>query len=211
MKYRFSLATSILSTLLIVLLPAIVGGEEPPTPRPTPAPEVQIAGAVAAAPTDQSEDATVLGFGEGADLVTLREGTGDLICLADNPSDDRFHSACYHKGMEPFMARGRALKAEGVKSSDRHRIRHEEIDAGKLKMAEGATSIFTVSGTGFNAESGEVEGAKRMFVVYLPNATAESTGLPTGPDPKHPSMPWIMRMGTPSAHLMITPDMGDGE
>ena len=30
-----------------------------------------------------------------------------MICLADDPNESpRWHVACYHKALEPFMARG---------------------------------------------------------------------------------------------------------
>ncbi len=151
------------------------------------------------------ETATVLGYGDDGELVTLREGTGDLVCLADDPADDRFHVACYHEGLEPFMARGRELRARGLGATDRARIRHEEIDAGKLEMPREPTSLSTLSGESFDPETGEVKGAERTYVIYTPYATVESTGLPPKPNPDQPSAPWIMRMGTPSAHVMITP------
>jgi len=40
-------------------------------------------------------------------------------------------------------------------------------------------------------------------VVYIPWATAASTGLPI--KPAAPGMPWIMDPGTHRAHIMITP------
>lgn len=103
------------------------------------------------------------------------------------------------------MERGRELKAQGLGATDRARIRHEEIDTGKLAMPEGPTSLSTLSGESFDLATGEVKGAERTYVIYMPYATVESTGLPPKPNPEQPSAPWIMRMGTPSAHVMITP------
>jgi len=40
-------------------------------------------------------------------------------------------------------------------------------------------------------------------VVYIPWATAASTGLPIKPEA--PGMPWIMDPGTHRAHIMINP------
>lgn len=190
--------------LLFLATAAVAEHHEPP------APEVQIAGALTAAPEGVAEGATVMGYNAEGELVPLQEGDGLLVCLADKPGDDRFHAACYHKDLEPFMARGRELKAEGItKTSERHKIQHAEVDEGKLPFPKDrSTSLFTYSGKSYDAESGTVEGGKRMYVVYMPYATAESTGLPTGPVEGQPSAPWIMRMGTASAHLMITPDMG---
>jgi hypothetical protein len=42
-------------------------------------------------------------------------------------------------------------------------------------------------------------------VIYIPYATAESTGLPAKPG--SPGMPWIMNPGTARAHIMIDPPM----
>lgn len=170
-----------------------------------PSPDVQISGATAAAPPGAGETATVLGYADDGELVTLREGEGDLICLADDPGDDRFHVACYHKGLEPFMARGRELKAKGLGATDRARVRHEEVDAGELEIPKDPTSLSTLSGESYDPETGKVEGARRTYVIYTPYATVESTGLPSKPVPGQPSAPWIMRMGTPSSHIMITP------
>ena len=57
----------------------------------------------------------------------------------------------------------------------------------------------------YDPETGKAEGAKRTYVIYTPYATVESTGLPSSPVPGQPSAPWIMRMGTASSHIMITP------
>jgi hypothetical protein len=41
------------------------------------------------------------------------------------------------------------------------------------------------------------------YVLYVPYATFESTGLPA--KPSVPGMPWLMDPGTYGAHIMITP------
>jgi len=101
-----------------------------------PTSEVQIAGAVSPAPEDLRDGAAVLGYAEGKDMVTLREGKGDLICLADKPGDKRFHAACYFKALEPFMARGRALRAQGIERAKVLETREAEIASGKIAMPE---------------------------------------------------------------------------
>ena len=42
----------------------------------------QIASAVLAAPKDMREGAAVLGYNDKGELVTLRKGTNEMICLA---------------------------------------------------------------------------------------------------------------------------------
>jgi len=51
--------------------------------------------------------------------------------------------------------------------------------------------------------TGEVQDGYQRSVIYIPYATAESTGLPT--KPIAPGMPWIMDPGTHRAHIMIDP------
>ena len=97
-----------------------------------PTPEAQIAAAVLPLPEEFRASATVLGYRVPGELVTLRQGTGAMICLADNPSEARFHVACYQRDMEPFMARGRALRAQGITNVDS--VRYAEVESGVLPM-----------------------------------------------------------------------------
>jgi len=76
---------------------------------PVPAADLQIAAAVLPAPVEMRDGATVLGYSPDGKLVTLRRGTNDMICLASDPKAPSFHVACYHRALEPFMARGREL------------------------------------------------------------------------------------------------------
>ncbi len=66
-----------------------------------PPPATQIAGAVLAAPDDRRAGAKVLGWDAGGKIVTLREGTNDQVCVADNPKVEGFNVACYHKDLDP--------------------------------------------------------------------------------------------------------------
>ena len=166
-------------------------------------PEAQIAGALAAAPEDRREGATVMGYTDGGELTVLREGTNELFCLADEPGDDRFHVSCYHRSLEPYMARGRALEAEGLDGTERLRIRHEEADAGTLEMPSAPAGLYNLGGESaiFDPETGRVEGGHWVWSIYIPYATEESTGLPTSP--QLAGAPWIMRPGTASSHIMV--------
>src|SRR5690242_15907806 len=69
-----------------------------------PAPEVQVAAAVLAAPAELRDNAAVLGYNAQGEVVKLREGKNELICLASDPNGKRFSVACYHRDLEPYMA-----------------------------------------------------------------------------------------------------------
>ena len=164
--------------------------------------EDQIAAAILAAPEDRRAGAGVLGYNAGGKLVTLREGDNDLICLADKPGNDSFSVACYHRDLEPFMARGRELSAAGLSGKERHQVRAKEVEDGKLSMPRRARALYVLSGTGFDSASGKVTDSYLRWVIYQPFATPATTGLSTSPSP---GAPWLMHPGEAGAHIMISP------
>ncbi|MEL7163713.1 MAG: hypothetical protein AAFN92_23340, partial [Bacteroidota bacterium] len=95
--------------------------------------EALVTTALMAAPEASRADCKVIGYNMAGEFVTLKEGTNEFICLADDPKKEGFSAACYHKDLEPFMARGRALKAEGKTAKEVFDIREEEVKAGKLE------------------------------------------------------------------------------
>jgi hypothetical protein len=167
-----------------------------------PSKEVQIAGAVLAAPAELREGAAVLGFNSEGKRVLLREGANELICLADDPARDGFEVDCYHRDLEPFMARGRELLAQGVTGAKRNEIRFKEVEEGKLPMPRAPRTLYVLTGTKFDAALGQVENSYLRWVIYVPFATPESTGLSTKATE---SAPWLMSPGTAGAHIMISP------
>ena len=56
----------------------------------------------------------------------------------------------------------------------------------------------------WNRATGALSDVRSLMVVYMPFATAESTGL--SPKPVQ-SGPWMMFPGTPKAHIMLVPRM----
>jgi hypothetical protein len=195
---------------LAILLASIAGSL---SSRPASAPgqralvpprEQQIAAAVLPLPTELRSTASVLGYSSNGKFMTLREGSGSMTCLASDPQAAEFHVACYHKALEPFMARGRALRAAGVKGPAVDSTRFREVKAGTLKLPTGPSSLYSLTGGRFDPKTGSVRGAQALFVVYIPFATSATTGLSERPSP---GTPWIMYPGTPKAHVMFTPKM----
>lgn len=170
-----------------------------------PAAETQIKTAVLAAPQELREEATVLGYSPKGELVELRKGSNGVICLADDPAQKGISVSCYHKDLEPFMARGRELKKEGKSFKEIFDIREQEVKAGKLKMPSQASTLYVYTGTEekYNPEKGDFDDGYLRYVVYIPFATSATTGLPEKPD--FAGQPWIMDPGTHRAHIMISP------
>ena len=173
------------------------------TPALPPASQ-QIAAAVTALPEELRAGAAVLGYSAPGKLVSLREGRNDMICLAPDPAQKNFHSACYHKAMEPFMARGRQLREQGVKGPQVDTVRFAEVKQGKLEMPAHPTMLYQIFGGTFNPETGKVTAGSWLYVTYIPFATAATTGLSSKPSEKGP---WIMFPGTPKAHIMFSVGM----
>ncbi len=163
-------------------------------------PEVQIASATLAAPKERRAAATVLGYNAKGEVVTLRKGINDLVCLADDPAVKAISVACYHKDLEPWMARGRELAAQ-YKGKERHEQRWKEADEGKVKLPREPRMLYVLTGASFDAVKGEMVDSYLRWVVYTPYATPESTGLSTTAG----SAPWLMYPGTAGAHIMISP------
>ena len=168
--------------------------------------EIQIASAVMAAPEEKRAEARVMGYNMNNELVMINEGTNELICLADDPTKEGFSVSCYHKDLEPFMARGRELKAQGKSRGEIFEIREAEVKSGKLQMPKYPSTLHVLSGGEgqYDPATNTVLNASLRYVIYIPYATQESTGLPIRP--LVPGGAWLMDPGTHRAHIMVTPD-----
>jgi len=166
---------------------------------------IQIRTAVLPAPEEDKADAMVYGYDKQGKLVVLREGTNNLVCLCDDPTKEGISVSCYSKKLEPFMARGRELTAQGKNFKEKREIRGEEIASGKIKMPEEPSMMYIFYGTDENYDktTGDLKDGKFRYVIYTPFATTESTGLPS--KPHAPGMPWLMDPGTHRAHIMVGP------
>lgn len=167
--------------------------------------DIQIKTAVLPAPEEDKAGAMVYGYNAQGELVVLREGSNNLVCIADNPNKEGINVSCYSKRLEPFMARGRALNKEGKSQAERMKIRGDEVASGKLVMPKEPSMLYIYFGSdeNYDKETGDLANGRFRYVIYTPFATAESTGLPI--KPHAPGMPWLMDPGTHRAHIMVGP------
>lgn len=162
----------------------------------------EVAAAVLALPDSMRAGARVLIY-RGPDLVEVRPGTNEMVCLGDDPSHKGLQVSCYHKSLEPFMAKGRELRAAGITKREAvDSARLADVKAGRLVMPSSAmlSSIFAESDS-FDAAAGPPEKHRGLDVIYLPYATQESSGITEQPSPDRP---WLMFAGLPWAHVMLT-------
>lgn len=158
--------------------------------------EEQIRQAVKALPEENRENTKVLGYDANGKLIELQKGGNGFVCLADDPNKNGFSVSCYSADLEPFMARGRELQKEHKTYKEIFDLRESEAKSGKLKLPKNPSTLHVLSGE-------NIEKANYRYVVYIPWATAQTTGLPT--KEIVPGAPWIMDPGTHRAHIMITP------
>ena len=163
----------------------------------------QIAAAVSPLPEQQQSTARVLGHDAKGNPVVLRQGSNDFTCIADDGVSKQYHVACYHKSLEPFMAKGRELHAMKKSREAIDSIRGADIKAGRYAMPTKPAALYQYYASRDSVDaSGNVKGASYLYVVYTPYATQKSTGITENPIE---GGPWIMYPGKPWAHLMIAP------
>ena len=170
-----------------------------------PSAAIQIKSALLAAPPEKRDSCAVYGYTADSQMTLLRKGTNELICLADDPKESGFSVACYVKELEPFMQRGRELRKNGINGQQVFDEREKEVKEGVLQMPKqpAALYVYSAKDIDFDHATGEVKNGYLRSVIYIPYATAASTGLPEKPSAD--GMPWIMHAGTHGAHIMINP------
>lgn len=187
-----------------VMLLAIVSSSASAQAVSYASPQRQIAAAVSTLPLPLRSNATVMGYNASGKLTTLRQGSNDMICLADDPAQKMFHVACYHKSLEPFMSRGRELHARKLSREAIDSVRLADIKSRRYSMPAKPAALYQYFAPrdSVNATTGVVNGASYLYVVYLAYATPASTGITANPVD---GGPWIMYPGKPWAHIMIQP------
>ena len=188
-----------------IFIPAVLFTMITAAAQTIPSPEIQIKTALLASPEESKEKAMVYGYSSKGEFIVLRAGQNEIVCLADDPAQPGLSVSCYHKSLDPFMARGRELRKEGKSFQESFDIREQEVKSGKLQMNKQPATlvVYSASAENYNSVTGEVKDGYSRSVIYIPYATAESTGLPSKPG--SPGMPWIMNPGTHRAHIMIDP------
>jgi hypothetical protein len=154
--------------------------------------------ATLALPRDLRRETTVVSYDQKTgERSILREGSNTLICLPRDPETG--FTRCSHKENLAELDLRRNLQAQG--KSD------EDIDAAVLAAVEsGAVPSRTFGGLAYRYYEGD-DRLKLLWVLRLPGVTSAETGMPTIAERENLGVgkgtPWLMREGTPRAHLMI--------
>ncbi len=155
--------------------------------------DAQIAQAVLAAPESLRAGATVVNYDAKGNAMVLRQGNNGIVCTPDQPGGI-FSVSCYGQVLRGQRDMQAKEKAEGKDPKAIQADIEAAIQTGKLPKVPLGTTMYSLSGR-------TQAMAKGMWVVLMPGMTAAETGLPTQPTAE--GTPWLMRAGTPAAHIHI--------
>ncbi len=154
--------------------------------------------AVLPLPESLRDGATVVTYDPdtGARQV-LKQGTNTIECW---PRDaETGFTRCYHKDYGPERDLNARLVAEGRSA--------EEMEAAFAAALEAGTITDTRFGSIYYRLYENDDRLKWLWVLRLPNAMPEDLGMSIGSQRDQAlagrGLPWMMREGTPAAHLMI--------
>ena len=150
--------------------------------------------ALAAAPRNMKDAATVVKFKADNTYETIKKGTNRLVCYdrSGEPGRQPFAVQCTTLGNLERVAQNRKFEAELDKTKRQAIIDEAEKNGTRVKPEYGAMWL-TMNGP-------DREHARVHTTIALPGATAQSTGIPDNPQQ---GGAWIMNAGTTTAHLMI--------
>jgi hypothetical protein len=153
----------------------------------------QIKTATSALPAAMRDGATVIAYDSKGLPEVLRQGNNNIFCV-DLSTSDRFSVSCRGDALRAASDFNAREKAEGKDAKAIQADTEAAYNSGKLKRAPVGTMIY--------GRSGKTEAeANSMWVVLMPNVKGEDLGLPT--KRMNASSPWMMRSGTPGAHIMM--------
>ena len=149
--------------------------------------------ALAAAPRQAREGATVIKWNPDFTYETLRKGTNRIVCYDQSglPTEQPFSSQCTSIGNLDRVAQNRKFEVIADRAE-----RQKAIDAAEAN----GTRVKPEFGSVFYTFSGADQATARMHItIAVPGATAQSLGLPDNPKM---GGAWIMNAGTSTAHIM---------
>lgn len=157
------------------------------------APADAIEKALAAAPRNMKEAATVIQWKADNTYDTLRQGTNKLVCYDRSNEAGRpaFAVQCTVLANLPRVAQSRKFEAIADAAERKKALDAAEADGTRVKPEFGSMFISL---------SGPDQAHARMHTtVAVPGATAKTLGLPENPAQ---GGAWVMNPGTSTAHIM---------
>jgi hypothetical protein len=175
------------------IVPVVLGVLAVSTSALAQTPADTIERALAAAPRQMKEGATVIKWKPDFTYDTLRKGTNRIVCFdrSGEPGEQPFAVQCTSMGNLDRVAQNRKFEAEPDRAK-----RQAALDAAEAN----GTRVKPEFGSVFYSMDGPDQATARIHVtIAVPGATAPSLGLPDNPKQ---GGAWLMNAGTSTAHIM---------
>jgi hypothetical protein len=129
--------------------------------------------------------------------TVLREGSNPIECQPRNAESG--FTRCYHEVQGARRALTARLQAEGKTAAEVQAERAAALAEGRIRPSPMGSLSYRLYEEG--------DRIRFLWILSVPNATAEELGMPTGSQ-RDPALagrgrPWMMNEGTRGAHLMI--------
>lgn len=149
--------------------------------------------ALAAAPRQMRDGATVIKWKDDLTYETLRKGTNQLVCYdrSGEPGRQPFAVQCTTKNNLNRVAQNRKFEAMTDKAAKQAGLDAAEADGSRVKPEYGSIWL--------DMNGPDQAHARIHTTIAVPGATSKSTGLPETPAQ---GGAWIMNAGTSTAHIM---------
>lgn len=154
-----------------------------------------IARATLAAPPRVRSAAGVVRWDANHNRIVVKESENGLVCWdrSDVPGTPDFAVQCSAEANLPRFEQNRAFAFQAADADERRALMAAAEAGGARVLAEFGTVWYSLSGA-------DRENANPHMTIAVPNATAESVGLPAE---RRTDKVWLMQAGTSSAHLMV--------
>ena len=148
-------------------------------------------------PEDLRPFAAVIDYDDEGNRKVLRPGRNAIECQVRN--EQTGFTRCYHRSLGAEADMQAKLMAEGKSMQEVMAATSEARESGELTPPPFGSIAYRLYE--------EDDRLKLLWVVRVPNATSEELGLSTASQRdaslEGRGLPWMMREGTPAAHLMI--------
>ena len=157
--------------------------------------EELIAKATLAAPQRVRGGAGVVRWDANNNRIIVKASENGLVCWdrSDVPGTAPFAVQCSAAGNLPRFEQNRMFAFKAADADERRAMMAAAEAEGKRVLAKFGTVWYSLNGP-------DQENAGLHTTIAVPNATAETVGLP---DSRRSDGLWLMEAGTSSAHLMV--------
>jgi hypothetical protein len=172
-------------------------GPAPAAPLEAGASQADVDKALTAAPDNLKNQAMVIKWNaDHQTYTTLRKNSGNsnLVCYDRSgfPQQQAFSTECTSMANIERVKQNLKFEALGDRAKTQDAIKQAEANGSRVKPEYG--SVF------YHAMGQDASNPRHHMTIAVPNATAQSTGLP---DNGRAGTVWVMDAGTTGAHLMI--------